>query len=155
MHSTLIFRNKNKCQFWTPAPLSLKLLSETELQLVPLVGAQKLPLCIWSGLLNSLNSLHFCHSCISNGRTEMTALTKATCMWMGALTAAKESSLGEGSSREVKLTTGKLSHLCWVRHHTSFLDRSEHTGPFCSANTIQIDGQQQYWLLPIMPNIVV
>lgn len=53
-----------------------------------------------------------------------------------------------GPSREVK-TTGKLDRVFWATCHTSCLDRSERTGPFCSGCTVQRDEQQQYWLLPV------
>lgn len=57
---------------------------------LPSLGHRICLLCKSNGLLNSLNSLHFCHCCISNGRTEILALTRATWMWMGSTTTGKE-----------------------------------------------------------------
>lgn len=101
---------------------------------LPSLGHRICLLCKSSGLLNSLNSLHLCHCCISHGRTEILALTRATWMWMGSATTGKESSF-QGPSRKVK-AIGGLGCFCWATSCANCLDRSEHTGPFWGTSAV-------------------
>lgn len=153
--SIFIIKNQNKCQFWTLALLSLRLLSE--LQLPPPLWGTEFAFCASHLACWTLSTVHFCHCCIANGRTEVLALTRAAWMWMGSATTRKESSF-EGPWRKVK-ATGGLDCFCWATCHAGFLDRSEHTDPFWGTSAIQADEQEQYWLLPmtllLLLNVVV